>query len=82
MAHHRGAYPREISMPVRPLQEFLARQNVKYVTSTHSPAYTAQEMAASAHIPGKEVAKSVVVKLDGTWPWRCFPRPTRSILPA
>jgi Ala-tRNA(Pro) deacylase len=61
-----GTYTREVNMPVRPLQEFLARQNVKYATITHSPAYTAQEMAASAHIPGKEVAKSVVVKLDGT----------------
>lgn len=32
---------------------------------THSPAYTAQEVAASAHIKGKEVAKTVMVKVDG-----------------
>ena len=38
---------------------------MKYVTIKHSPAYTAQEVAASAHIPGKEMAKTVMVKLDG-----------------
>jgi Ala-tRNA(Pro) deacylase len=39
---------------------------VKYVTIRHSPAYTAQEIAASAHIPGKQLAKTVIIKLDGT----------------
>jgi Ala-tRNA(Pro) deacylase len=52
-------------MPVRRLKEFLDSQNVKYVTLSHSPAYTAQEIAASAHIPGKELAKTVVVRLEG-----------------
>ena len=52
-------------MPVKKLQEFLDQQHVKYVTIRHSPAYTAQEIAASTHIPGKEVAKTVMVKLDG-----------------
>ncbi|HEX6670445.1 MAG TPA: YbaK/EbsC family protein, partial [Gemmatimonadales bacterium] len=32
---------------------------------THSPAHTAQEIAAAAHIPGKEMAKTVMVKMDG-----------------
>jgi len=31
----------------------------------HSPAYTAQEIAASAHIHGHELAKTVMVKVDG-----------------
>jgi Ala-tRNA(Pro) deacylase len=35
------------------------------VTVSHSPAFTAQQIAASAHIPGKELAKTVIVKLDG-----------------
>src|SRR5581483_4303591 len=35
------------------------------VVITHSPAHTAQEIAASAHIPGREMAKTVIVKLDG-----------------
>lgn len=52
-------------MPVRKLKEFLDNQNIKYVTISHSAAYTAQEIAASAHIPGKELAKTVMVKIDG-----------------
>jgi len=52
-------------MPVRKLKEFFDNQNIKYVTISHSAAYTAQEIAASAHIPGKELAKTVMVKIDG-----------------
>ncbi|UCG51355.1 MAG: YbaK/EbsC family protein [Candidatus Latescibacterota bacterium] len=52
-------------MPIKRLKEFLDSNNVKYVTITHSPAYTAQQIAASAHIPGKELAKTVMVKVDG-----------------
>ena len=47
------------------LTEFLDSHGVKYVTINHSKAYTAQEVAASAHIQGKELAKTVMVKLDG-----------------
>ena len=52
-------------MPIRKLRQFLDSHNVKYRVISHAPAYTAQEVAASAHIPGKEVAKTVIVKLDG-----------------
>ncbi len=52
-------------MPVRKLMEFLDNKNIRYVTIFHSQAYTAQEVAAYAHIPGKELAKTVMVKIDG-----------------
>jgi Ala-tRNA(Pro) deacylase len=52
-------------MPVRKLKEFLNENKIKYVTITHSMAYTAQETAASAHIPGKGLAKIVMLKVDG-----------------
>jgi len=52
-------------MPVVKLTDFLDDNDVKYVTIRHSPSFTAQEVAASAHIPGKELAKTVMVKLDG-----------------
>ena len=52
-------------MPIRKLKEYLDQQGVKYVVITHSPAYTSQEVAASAHVSGKEMAKTVVVELDG-----------------
>jgi Ala-tRNA(Pro) deacylase len=44
------------------------------MTMKHSPAYTAQEIAAAAHITGKALAKTVMVKLDG--------RMAMAILPA
>ena len=52
-------------MPVQRLREYLDSKQVKYVTISHSVAFTAQEIAASAHIPGKELAKTVMVKMDG-----------------
>jgi Ala-tRNA(Pro) deacylase len=52
-------------MPVKTLKDFLDRANVKYVSIYHSIAYTAQEIAASVHVKGGEMAKTVMVKLDG-----------------
>ena len=52
-------------MPVKRLKEFLDSHNIKYVTISHSRAFTAQETATSAHIPGKELAKAVMIKIDG-----------------
>lgn len=52
-------------MPLERLKEYLNRENVKYVTIQHSKAYTAHEVAVSAHIPHKELAKTVMLKIDG-----------------
>jgi Ala-tRNA(Pro) deacylase len=52
-------------MPVKKLKEFLDSNLIEYVSIHHSRAYTAQRIAASAHIPGKEIAKTVMIKLDG-----------------
>ena len=52
-------------MPVAKLKEFLDSHNIKYVVMSHSPAYTAQAIAAAAHVSGKELAKTVMVKVDG-----------------
>jgi Ala-tRNA(Pro) deacylase len=52
-------------MSLNRLREFLDSHHVKYVVISHSLAYTAQGIAALAHIPGKELAKTVVVKIDG-----------------
>lgn len=62
-------------MPIKKLREFLDENNVKYLVISHSIAYTAQEIAASAHIPGKEVAKTVIVKLDGKMTMAVLPAP-------
>lgn len=52
-------------MPVERLKRFLDDHRVRYLSMRHSPAYTAQEVAAATHIPGKRLAKTVMVKLDG-----------------
>ena len=60
-------------MPARKLKQFLDSHNIKYVSIKHSEAYTAQEIAASAHIPGKELAKTVIVKIDGNMAMAVLP---------
>ncbi len=49
-------------MPTKQLKEFLDNHHVKYLSIDHSPSYTAQEIAAAAHISGKILAKTVIVK--------------------
>ena len=52
-------------MPIRRLREFLDSHGVRYFVVSHSAAYTAQEIAAAAHVPGKELAKTVMVNIAG-----------------
>ncbi len=47
------------------LQKFLDENHTNYRSIPHTPAYTAQEIAAISHIPGKEFAKTVIIKIDG-----------------
>ena len=52
-------------MPVKILKEFLDSHKVHYETLTHPVTYTAQRTAESVHIRAKELAKTVMVKIDG-----------------
>jgi Ala-tRNA(Pro) deacylase len=61
-------------MAIARLTDYLDTHMIPYIVISHSPAYTAQGIAALAHIPGKELAKTVIVKLDG--------RLTMAVLPA
>jgi len=63
-------------MPAAKLKRFLDENHVRYVSIQHSPAYTAQETAASAHIPGRELAKTVIVQIDGTIAMAVLPSTT------
>jgi len=56
----------EIGMSLARLKEFLDSHNIKFVVISHSVAYTAQGIAALTHTPGKELAKTVIVNMDGT----------------
>jgi Ala-tRNA(Pro) deacylase len=53
-------------MPLSKLREFLDTHNVKYLVLSHSIAYTAQGIAALMHVSGKKLAKTVIVRVDGT----------------
>ena len=52
-------------MAIRRTIEFLDGNNLKYVLLKHSPAFSAQDVAASAHVPARTFAKTIVVRLDG-----------------
>ena len=51
-------------MPAQKLKEYLDANHIAYTTISHSAAYTAQGIAALTHIPGKEMAKSVILHVD------------------
>ena len=55
---------RGTKMPTQKLQDYLDQHDIQYVTISHSPAYTAQRIAELTRIPGKELAKTVIVKVD------------------
>jgi Ala-tRNA(Pro) deacylase len=52
-------------MALSKLRSFLDSHNIKYMVISHSIAYTAQGIAALAHVSGKKLAKTVIVKIDG-----------------
>jgi Ala-tRNA(Pro) deacylase len=67
-------------MLAKKLKEFLDQEEIKYVIVMHSTAYTAQEVAASAHITGKELAKTVIVELDGQMAMAVLPANRKIVL--
>jgi len=56
------------------IEHFLGDQHVPYSVLHHPPAYTAQEEAASTHVPGGEWAKTVACFADN--------QPLLAVLPA
>ena len=47
------------------LQSYLDEMGVNYRISKHADAFTAQDLAAAEHVPGRNVIKPVVVRADG-----------------
>lgn len=47
------------------MEQLLREKGVGFETQTHSQAFTMQEVAAALHVPGRQVAKVVMVKADG-----------------
>jgi Ala-tRNA(Pro) deacylase len=52
-------------MPAQRLNNLLDQNNVHYTLISHSNTYTAAATGAIAHIPGKEIAKTVMVRIGG-----------------
>jgi Ala-tRNA(Pro) deacylase len=55
-------------------RDFLDGKSIKYTVVSHSPAYTAQELASNMHVHGWDLAKTTIIKLDG--------KPAIAVLPA
>jgi Ala-tRNA(Pro) deacylase len=47
------------------VKEFLDTNHVNYSTISHPTSYTAQGTAATAHVSGNELAKTIIVNVDG-----------------
>jgi Ala-tRNA(Pro) deacylase len=60
-------------MPCKKIKEYLDRNEVPYLTISHSQAFTAQQIAASAHIPGKNMVKTVMVIINGVMAMAVLP---------
>ncbi len=52
-------------MPARRLKQFLDSKNIRYETISHLPANSALETAGRAHVADREMAKTVMVLVDG-----------------
>ena len=53
---------------------YLDEHGIKYVSTRHSPAFTAAEVAMAAHVSSRSFAKTVIVKVDNV--------PAMLVLPA
>lgn len=62
------------------VKEFLDSHGVKYVSIRHSPAYTAAEVAASAHVAGRDFAKTIVVRIGDKFALVVLPATRRLVL--
>jgi Ala-tRNA(Pro) deacylase len=58
------------------IERFLGDQHVEYAVLPHRPAYTAQEEAALAHVPGVQWAKTVACIADGVPVLAVVPAPS------
>jgi Ala-tRNA(Pro) deacylase len=59
------------------LKEFLDTSGVQYQPITHRIAFTAQEVAAAEHVPGREHAKVAIVKVPSGFFMAVLPAPKK-----
>lgn len=52
-------------MPVVTLKDFLDQESVRYRCLKHPPGFTAQSLAHHCKVPADQVAKTVIIQMDG-----------------
>ncbi len=62
--------------------DFLNKGGVKYEVTEHKPTFSAQQMAAAEHEPGRYVAKPVIIKADDEYLMCVLPAPCKIDLQA
>jgi len=67
-------------MPATKLKAFFDSRGIRYVSIMHSRAFTASEVAESAHVKGRDFAKTVIVKIDGAMAMVVLPANRRIVL--
>src|SRR5437773_12148405 len=68
----------EPTMPMlTKLKEFLDANGAAYEVRSHLQAFTAQEVAAAQHVPGREMAKVVIVRAGQEFLMAVLPAPQR-----
>lgn len=63
------------------LERYFRENGVKYQVHSHPEVYTAQEVAAVEHVPGRLMAKVVMAMIDGTLTALVLPAPHRVEMP-
>ena len=66
---------------VERLRRYLEEQGVTYEVAVHPERFTAQEVAAAAHVSGKVLAKVVIVKTGGGFAMTVLPAACRLSVP-
>src|SRR2546427_51994 len=63
------------------LERYFRENGVKYQVQSHPEVYTAQEVAAVEHVPGRLMAKVVMAMIDGALTALVLPAPHRVEMP-
>lgn len=63
------------------LKAFLDARSVRYVCLHHSPAFSAAEVAASAHVAGRDFAKTIILQIGDEFAMLVLPATRRVLLP-
>lgn len=64
-------------MSCEKLFQYLDQHRIRYTVTHHSPAFTAQEIAAAAHVHGNNLAKTVIAEADTEIVMFVLPAPWR-----